>query len=328
MAQSRTPNYRLAARRAAQKFGVDPAIFEALINQESGFRPGVSSPAGAQGIAQFIPSTARAYGVNLHDRRVTDDLEGAARYLADNLRKTGGNYHQALSIYNSGRPDAYKDPGFANGQTYNYVRSILGAAGGGKVQGRGSTQGGTTATTRTIPGVDNSALRTQLVSQYVLDGQNPQALEALAAGLLGAKDTPGKTVTTTTRGRSGSMAAGGDAIASRANAIDKQHLPYQWGGGHGSTAPGTPLDCSGAVSKVLGINPRVASQFKTIGSPGHAPGGKGVTIYANDKHVLMEINGHFFGTSSTNPGGGAGWIPRSAISPEYLKGFTARHLAR
>jgi len=40
----------------------------------------------------------------------------------------------------------------------------------------------------------------------------------------------------------------------------------------------------------------------------------------------MEINGHFFGTSQTNPGGGAGWIPRGAISPQYLKGFTARHL--
>jgi hypothetical protein len=52
-----------------------------------------------------------------------------------------------------------------------------------------------------------------------------------------------------------------------------------------------------------------------------------VTIYANAKHVLMEINGHFWGTSATNPGGGAGWIPRSAISPQYLRNFTARHPA-
>lgn len=123
------------------------------------------------------------------------------------------------------------------------------------------------------------------------------------------------------RGYSGTTA---DLIA-RASKIDAQHLPYKWGGGHGGkTEPGTgvPVDCSGAVSSVLGIDPRVASQFKSFGKPGRGR----VTIYAKDTHVLMEINGHFFGTSQTNPGGGAGWIPRSAISPQYLQGFTARHI--
>jgi hypothetical protein len=80
------------------------------------------------------------------------------------------------------------------------------------------------------------------------------------------------------------------------------------------------------VSAVLGINPRVASQFKGWGSPGDG-GSRGVTIYAKDTHVLMKINGHFFGTSGTNPGGGAGWIPQQAISPQYLQGFTVRHTA-
>jgi hypothetical protein len=124
------PNYRLAARRAAAKWHIDPRIFQAMIQQESGFQPGVSSSAGAQGIAQFIPATAAAYGVNLHDGRVTDDLEGAAHYIHDNLEKTGGNYHKALSIYNSGRPDAFRDPGFAGGQTFNYVKNILAMAKG------------------------------------------------------------------------------------------------------------------------------------------------------------------------------------------------------
>ena len=143
------------------------------------------------------------------------------------------------------------------------------------------------------------------------------------------KDTLARQVTVQNGPSSSSGgSAGGLDYAARANAIDSHHLPYKWGGGHaGKTNPykGVPVDCSGAVSSVLGINPRVASQFKSFGRPGRAPGGKGVTIYAKDSHVLMEIDGHFFGTSASNPGGGAGWIKRSDISPSYLKGFTVRH---
>lgn len=44
------------------------------------------------------------------------------------VRKYGGDYSKALSVYNSGQPNAYLDPAFAGGQTYRYVRSILGNA--------------------------------------------------------------------------------------------------------------------------------------------------------------------------------------------------------
>jgi hypothetical protein len=117
----------------------------------------------------------------------------------------------------------------------------------------------------------------------------------------------------------------------RAATIDAKRLPYSWGGGHGGRvdpAKAEPLDCSGAVSAALGIDPRVSSDFEKFGSAGRSPSGKGITIYANKGHVLMEINGHFWGTSHENPGGGAGWIPRSAISKQYLSRFTARHLSR
>jgi hypothetical protein len=127
----------------------------------------------------------------------------------------------------------------------------------------------------------------------------------------------------------GSITASGDVakIAARAQAIDARRLPYKWGGGHaGKVDPSKaqPLDCSGAVSAALGINPRVSGQFEQWGNPGDG-GNQGVTIYANAHHVLMKIGGHFFGTSATNPGGGAGWIPQNAISPQYLRGFTVRH---
>lgn len=116
------------------------------------------------------------------------------------------------------------------------------------------------------------------------------------------------------------------AIVSRANQINSERLPYSWGGGHGQkpAGPGVPLDCSGAVSRLLNVSPRVSGDFTKFGQAGP---GKSLTVYANGKHVLMEINGHFWGTSGSNPNGGAGWIPRSQISPGYLRGFVARHQA-
>jgi hypothetical protein len=111
--------------------------------------------------------------------------------------------------------------------------------------------------------------------------------------------------------------------------INDAKVPYLWGGGHqahqvGPHAKVTPLDCSGAVSRALGIDPRVAAQFKTWGEAGP---GKRVTVLAakDGSHVLLEVDGHLWGTSRENPGGGAGWIPRSAISAAYLSRFTPRH---
>jgi hypothetical protein len=223
------PDYILAAERAAKKYGVDPAIFKAMIRQESGFRPNARSPSNAQGIAQFIPSTAAAYGVNLHDNRVTDDLEGAARYLRDNLRKTGGNYHEALSIYNSGHPDAYKDPSFAKGQTYNYVRTILANAGNHEPTGRASTSSrsasssprSTTRTVTTSPGVDNSDARRQALSSFLLGQQTDPTtgqqtggdILSLALQMRQLKDVPAQTATV----RSRSAAPRGSSGASRAS---------------------------------------------------------------------------------------------------------------
>jgi hypothetical protein len=75
------------------------------------------------------------------------------------------------------------------------------------------------------------------------------------------------------------------------------------------------------VSRVLGVNPRVSGQFEKWGKPGKGR----ITVYANQHHVLLEVDGHFWGTSATNPGGGPGWIPRKALPPSYLAQFTARH---
>lgn len=290
-----------------------------------------------------MPATAKAYGVNLADGKAEDDIDGAARYMKDNLRRTGGNYKQALSIYNSGRPDAYKDPSFAGGQTTDYVRKIMRGVGGGPSAtpaDQDHRPAGRVASSAYTLGADRSGDRNALLLEWVQNRHKPGALAALAVGMQGAQDTPG-TTTTITQADDGTLVPGGGGGGSggriaRANAIDAKHYDYQWGGGHNpgvkpshgtghGSGQGVGFDCSGAVAKVLGIDARVSGEFAKWGKPGRAKGGKGTTVYSNGTHVLMEIDGRFFGTSKSNKGGGAGWIPRSQMSKSYLSQFTARH---
>lgn len=119
------------AWNAAQYYGIDPNLFTRQINQESGFNPGAVSPAGAEGIAQFMPATAAAMGVNPWDP--TSALYGAANLMSQ-LNNQFGNYAMALAAYNAG-PGAVQyaiNNGGSNwyawlpAETQNYVSVIMG----------------------------------------------------------------------------------------------------------------------------------------------------------------------------------------------------------
>ncbi|KAK0351353.1 hypothetical protein LTR94_025283, partial [Friedmanniomyces endolithicus] len=85
---------------AAQTHGVDPRLLTALVLSESAFRPDAVSAAGAVGLTQLMPGTARDLGV--HDRLdPTENLMGGAAYLAAQIR-TFGDLRLALAAYNSG----------------------------------------------------------------------------------------------------------------------------------------------------------------------------------------------------------------------------------
>lgn len=115
------------ARAVAGRYGLDPGIFERQITQESGFDPKAVSPAGAQGIAQFMPATAK--GVGLADPfEPYAALDAAARHMRDNLAANGGDYARALAAYNAGQGAVNQHggvPPFA--ETRKYVQAILGA---------------------------------------------------------------------------------------------------------------------------------------------------------------------------------------------------------
>lgn len=92
--------YRDPILRSASRWGVPPALMAGQLMAESGFDPNVGSPAGAQGIAQFMPSTAATYGLtNPYDPVAAIDAE--AHLMSDLLRQFGSP-ELALAAYNAG----------------------------------------------------------------------------------------------------------------------------------------------------------------------------------------------------------------------------------
>jgi len=127
-------DYRALASQIAQQEGVPVDLFLRLVNQESRFNPNAVSPAGAMGLAQLMPGTARDLGVDPSDP--TQNLTGGARYLCQQL-DTFGQPDLALAAYNAGPGNVRKHGGIPPfKETQNYVSTILGAP-----QSRASTRG-------------------------------------------------------------------------------------------------------------------------------------------------------------------------------------------
>jgi hypothetical protein len=102
-------------------------FFIRLLFQESGFKPDVVSPAGAQGIAQFMPETATTVGLN-NPFDPTQAIAASARLLGDLVRRFG-NLGLAAAAYNAGprRIQNWLDKkGKLPEETQHYVKTITG----------------------------------------------------------------------------------------------------------------------------------------------------------------------------------------------------------
>jgi hypothetical protein len=86
---------------AAREFGVDPALVRAVIHAESAFNAAAISPAGAQGLMQLMPATARELGVT-NAMSATDNIRGGVHYLARMLQRFKGDITLATAAYNAG----------------------------------------------------------------------------------------------------------------------------------------------------------------------------------------------------------------------------------
>jgi soluble lytic murein transglycosylase-like protein len=116
---------------AAARWNVSAGLLAAQLEAESGFDPGAVSPAGAQGIAQFMPATAAAYGLrDPFDARAAIDAQ--AHLMADLLARFG-SVELALAAYNAG-PAAVAAcgcvPAYPETQAYvTRIVALMGAAG-------------------------------------------------------------------------------------------------------------------------------------------------------------------------------------------------------
>lgn len=122
--------YRKLIEEAAAKHGIDAGLFTRQLATESKFNPNALSPKGAQGIAQFMPATAKEYGVNPTDPNSA--IPGAAKMMSDLKQRYGGNNALALAGYNWGSQNvdnwlkAGADPAKMPAETKSYIQTITG----------------------------------------------------------------------------------------------------------------------------------------------------------------------------------------------------------
>ena len=124
------PRFHDPIANAALRWNVPMSVLAAQLYAESGFNPFARSPAGAEGIAQFMPGTADAYGLGDPFDPV-EAIDAQAHLMSDLLKQFGGKVALALAGYNAGAGPVERYggiPPFA--ETRAYVTKILGLLGG------------------------------------------------------------------------------------------------------------------------------------------------------------------------------------------------------
>ena len=119
--------FEALVRRESLAVGIDPSLVAAVAQTESGLDPAASSPAGAVGMMQLMPATARALGVaDPYDPAA--NVRGGATYLRELLERFNGNIRLAVAAYNAGpgAVDRYGGvPPYV--ETQRYVTRVLDA---------------------------------------------------------------------------------------------------------------------------------------------------------------------------------------------------------
>ena len=119
---SRTVNELVA--NIARRHEVEPSLVDSVIRVESNYNPNAVSSAGAMGLMQLIPSTARRFGVN-NTFHPEQNIEGGVRYLKYLMQLYKGDERLALAAYNAGEGAVARYKGIPPyPETQNYVYQV------------------------------------------------------------------------------------------------------------------------------------------------------------------------------------------------------------
>jgi hypothetical protein len=122
---ARTMPYGRLIHEKSQKYGVDPALVAAVIEQESSFKPRARSQVGARGLMQLMPGTGRDMGArNLYDP--DQNVDAGVRYIKYLNARFHGDLKKTLAAYNAGEGNVERYRGIPPfGETRRYVRQVL-----------------------------------------------------------------------------------------------------------------------------------------------------------------------------------------------------------
>ena len=117
-----------AVADAAAKYGLPKGLLQSVIQHESGFNPRAVSPAGAQGLMQLMPATAKELGVE-DPFDIRQNIDAGSRYLKQMLDQFDGDLRKALAAYNAGPGTVRRYGGIPPyPETRNYVHKVMKSA--------------------------------------------------------------------------------------------------------------------------------------------------------------------------------------------------------